>query len=81
MKDLRDRMNLEMKESDATEDPITLEKDLNDEIFETALECTDCADKIRKKLFSTCDACGEQWVREDFQMSLIGNDVVAIFRQ
>ena len=79
VKDLRDRMNLEMKESDATEDPITLEKDLNDEIFETALECTDCADKIRKKLFSTCDACGEQWVREDFQMSLIGNDVVALF--
>ena len=43
--------------------------------------CTDCGIRIEKTLLllSICIACGEEWVQEDYEIALVGNDVVSCF--
>ena len=49
-------------------------------MIEEGMRCTDCGPKIMKKLMTECEECGNEWVaEEDYEMSLIGNDVKALF--
>ena len=48
-------------------------------IIEEGMRCTDCAEMIEKSLMMDCDGCGKEWVAEDYEISLIGNDVKALF--
>ena len=43
------------------------------------MRCKVCAPIIEKKLLFTCVECGDEWVEEDYEMSLVGNDGVALF--
>ena len=48
-------------------------------IVEEGMRCMECGPKLEKKLMTECDGCGGEWVAEDFEISLIGNDVKALF--
>lgn len=43
------------------------------------MRCTECSPAIREKLLTNCNDCGEEWIREDYEMSLVGNNVIALF--
>jgi hypothetical protein len=46
---------------------------------EDGLRCTECSPKIEKKMMTECEGCGGEWVKEDYEISLLGNDVKALF--
>ena len=48
-------------------------------MIEEGVRCADCGPKIVKKLMTECDECGDEWVAEDYEISLIRNDVKALF--
>ena len=59
-----------------------MHSELGDELersVQAAMRCTACGPIIKKKLESCCIGCGDEWVKEDFEMSLVGNDVIALF--
>ena len=47
--------------------------------IEEGMRCTDCVEIIEKSLMIDCEDCGAEWVAEDYEISLIGNDVKALF--
>ena len=46
---------------------------------ESASGCLSCGPKLEEKMSTPCVNCGDEWVREDWEMCLVGNDVVALF--
>ena len=51
----------------------------NEMLIEEGLKCDKCAPTIEKRLMMDCNGCGDAWVAEDYEISLIGNDVKALF--
>ena len=47
--------------------------------IEEGMRCTDCGPRIEKKMMMECEGCGDKWVKEDYEISLLGNDVKALF--
>ena len=44
---------------------------------EAALRCTECGPKIEKKMLTDFEGeCGGQWVKEDYEISLVGKDIL-----
>ena len=43
------------------------------------MDCNYCGPGVTEYLLTKCDDCGKSWVREDYTMSVIGNDVVCLF--
>ena len=52
---------------------------LEEMTVEEGMRCTDCEPKIVKKMQTECEGCGGEWVEEDYEISLVGNDVKALF--
>ena len=52
---------------------------LEEMTVEEGMRCTDCGPKIVKKMQTECEGCGGEWVEEDYEISLVGNDVKALF--
>ena len=48
-------------------------------LIEEGMRCTSCRPRISKKLRSDCVGCGDEWVKEDYEVSVTGNDVKALF--
>ena len=48
-------------------------------LIEEGMRCTTCAPVIEKSLMIECDTCGAELVAEDYNISLIDNDVKALF--
>ena len=46
---------------------------------EEAMRCRECGPKIMKKMMTECEGCGGEWVVEVYEISLVGNDGVALF--
>ena len=55
---------------------------LTGEDIETALECNHCGPWLTDMLRQDCEeegCCGRGWVREDYALCIVGNDVVSLF--
>ena len=48
-------------------------------LVEAGMRCTECSDMIEKSLKMDCADCGVEWVAEDYEISILGNDVKALF--
>ena len=53
--------------------------DPRDTEFRNITRCKRCAERLKVKLERDCDTCGPAWYKEDYELVLIGNDVVALF--
>ena len=49
------------------------------EEIEVAMECDNCGPEVMECLLMECEECGTSWVKEDYTMSVIGNDVICLF--
>ena len=49
------------------------------EDIEIAMNCDHCGPCITDQVRHDCGECGEGWVREDYTLCIIGNDVVSLF--
>ena len=49
------------------------------EDVQLVMECDHCGPGVTEYLLEECDDCGGSWVREDYTMSIIGNDVICLF--
>ena len=47
--------------------------------MQLAMECDDCGPDVTEYLLCECDGCGTSWVREDYTLTVIGNDVISLF--
>ena len=52
---------------------------LSGEDVKLVMECDHCGPGVTGYLILDCDDCGKSSVREDYTMSVIGNDVVCLF--
>ena len=43
------------------------------------MDCDECGPMMTEYLRQDCDECGTGWVREDYTLTVIGNDVIALF--
>ena len=41
--------------------------------------CDECGADLEKRLRENCEECGEEYFREDYELALVGNDVVSLF--
>ena len=53
--------------------------ELSGEDIQMVMECDHCGPGVTECLLVECDDCGKSWVREDYTMCIIGNDVVCLF--
>ena len=49
------------------------------EDVQLVMECDHCGPDITEYMQEECDDCGGSWVREDYTMCVIGNDVISLF--
>jgi hypothetical protein len=47
--------------------------------FQLVMDCDHCGPSVTECLLIDCDECGKSWVREDYVLSVIGNDVISLF--
>ena len=47
--------------------------------MQIVMECDECGPGMTEYLLKECEECGTAWVREDYTLTVIGNDVVALF--
>ena len=47
--------------------------------MQIVMECDECGPGMTEYLLSECEECGTAWVREDYTLTVIGNDVIALF--
>ena len=47
--------------------------------IELVMECDTCGPEITECALKKCEECGDSWVKEDYTLSLLGNDVVSLF--
>ena len=45
----------------------------------SVLECDQCGPSISECVRLDCEECGRGWVREDYTLCIIGNDVISLF--
>ena len=74
----RDADSMKVGETEMHPQPPSQER-WEEMIIEEGMRCMECGPKISKKLMTECDGCGDEWVAEDYEISLIGNDVKALF--
>ena len=43
------------------------------------LECDDCGPDLTDAVRKDCECCGQGWVREDYTLCIIGNNVISLF--
>ena len=43
------------------------------------IKCEECGEDLKMKLLTNCKDCGNEWIKEDYEIVLVGNDVVALF--
>ena len=46
--------------------------------MQTVMECDECGPSMTEYLLKDCDECGSSWVREDYTLTIIGNDVISL---
>ena len=56
-----------------------LEMELDGKDMMIVMECDDCGPMMTEYLLSDCEECGTAWVREDYTLTVLGNDVIALF--
>ena len=49
------------------------------EDIQIVLECDHCGPDLTEEVRQDCGGCGDGWVREDYSLCIIGNDVVSLF--
>ena len=49
------------------------------EDLQTVLDCDHCGPDLTETVRTDCDGCGRGWVREDYSLCIIGNDVISLF--
>ena len=49
------------------------------EDMQTVLDCDHCGPDLTETVRTDCDECGDGWVREDYSLWIIGNDVISLF--
>ena len=49
------------------------------EDMQTVLDCDHCGPDLTETVRTDCDGCGYGWVREDYSLCIIGNDVISLF--
>ena len=47
--------------------------------MEKMMRCTKYCQRIRNKLLTDCPDCGVEWVKDDYELCLVGNEMVALF--
>ena len=52
---------------------------LKGEDFQMVLDCDHCGPDLTEEVRHDCEGCGDGWVREDYSLCIIGNDVVSLF--
>ena len=55
------------------------EMELDGEEMQIVMECDGCGPSMTEYLLHDCEGYGTSWVREDFSLTLVGNDVVSLF--
>ena len=53
--------------------------ELSGEEMQLEMECDDCGPDVTEYLLCECDECGTSGVREDYTVTVIGNDVISLF--
>ena len=53
--------------------------ELSGKEMQIVMECDECGPSMTEYLLSDCAECGTSWVREDYTLSVIGNDVISLF--
>ena len=49
------------------------------EDIQVVLDCDHCGPDLTEEVRQDCGVCGDGWVREDYSLCIIGNDVVSLF--
>ena len=75
-KDLKDEEVMKFRIHQYEENP-TMK--LSGEEIQVAMDCDDCGPCVTEYLLQGCDECGTSWVREDYTLTVIGNDVISLF--
>ena len=75
-KDVKDAEVLKYRMNQYDENP-TME--LSGEEMQLAMECDDWGPDVTEYLLCECDGCGTSWVRDDYTLTVIGNDVISLF--
>ena len=52
---------------------------LTGEDLQVVLECDHCGPDLTEEVRKECDGCGSGWVREDYTLTIVGNNVVSLF--
>jgi hypothetical protein len=55
------------------------EMELDGQEMQTVMECDECGPSMTEYLLHECGECGTSWVKEDYSLTLVGNDVIALF--
>ena len=53
--------------------------EMSGEDLEMVLDCSHCGPAMVEMVRTDCDGCGRGWVKEDYKLCIIGNDVVSLF--
>ena len=43
------------------------------------MDCDHCGPEVTECMLDDCDECETSWVREDYVLCVLGNDVVSLF--
>ena len=49
------------------------------EDIQLVMDCDHCGPAVTECVRDDCDECGSSWVREDYVLCVIGNDVISLF--
>ena len=49
------------------------------EDIQLVMDCDHCGPAVTECVRDDCDECGSRWVREDYVLCVIGNDVISLF--
>ena len=55
------------------------EMNLDERDMQVVMECDECGPNMTEYLLSECEDCGTGWVREANTLTVIGNNVIALF--
>ena len=49
------------------------------EDIQLVMDCDQCGPAVTECVLDDCEECGNSWVREDYLLCVIGNDVISLF--
>ena len=52
---------------------------ITSEDIQLVMECDHCGPDVTECVLAKCEDCGDSWVREDYVMCIVGNDVISLF--